>query len=50
MDQKKYKIKLDKRTEVTVLEHQLFKDRWLNYFGSIEAVYLFIENYDKEEK
>lgn len=49
-EEKKYKIKLDRRTEVTVLEHQLYKDRWVKYFGSIEAVTLFKENYDKDNK
>lgn len=43
----KYKIKLDTRTEVTVLEHQLFKPRWIEYFGSIDNVLEFIKNYEK---
>ena len=46
--EKRYKIKLDRRTEVTVLEYQMYRDRWIKYFGSLEAVTLFIENYDKQ--
>jgi hypothetical protein len=40
-----YTIKIDDRTVVTVLEHQLFKPRWISYFGSVEAVENFIKNY-----
>jgi len=43
----RYKIKPDSRTEITVLEHQLFKPRWLNYFGSIENVLEFIKKYKR---
>ena len=46
----KYKIQLDRRTQITVLEHQLFKPRWIKYFGSVENVMSFIENYNKENK
>ena len=42
---KRYKIDLDEKTVVTVLEHHLFKDRWIKYFGSMEAVEEFIKNY-----
>lgn len=45
---KKYKIKIDRRTEITVNEHQLYKERWIKHFGSIENVTEFIKNYDKE--
>ena len=45
-----FKIKLDKNTTITVLRHQLFKPRWVEHFGSIEAVLLFIENYEKDEE
>ena len=44
-NRKRYKIETDERTTVTVLEHHLFKDRWIKYFGSIEAVEEFIKNY-----
>ena len=50
MSAKRYKIRIDRRTEITVLEHQLYKDRWIEHFGSVENVDLFIENYNKEEK
>jgi len=43
----KYTIKLDSRTVVTVLEHQLFKPRWITYFGSVENILEFIKNYEK---
>jgi hypothetical protein len=42
---KKYKIWLDNKTLVLVNEYQLFKDRWITYFGSIENVKDFIKNY-----
>jgi len=45
IEEKVYTIKTDERTVFTVLEHQLFKKRWIDYFGSVEAVLLFIENY-----
>jgi hypothetical protein len=45
-EEKRYKIKLDSRTEVTVLEHQLFKERWIKYFGSIDNILEFIKNYE----
>ncbi len=48
-EDRRYAIKLDHRTTVTVFGHQLYKDRWIKYFGSVEAVDLFIENYDKED-
>ena len=44
----KYVIKLDARTEVVVLEHQLFKPRWIAYFGSIDDVLEFIKNYNRK--
>ena len=47
-EDRRYTIKLDYRTTVVVIGHQLYKDRWIKYFGSIEAVDSFIENYDKE--
>jgi hypothetical protein len=47
MQDPKYTIKMDRRTVVTVLEHQLFKERWIKHFGSIENVLEFIKNYKK---
>jgi len=44
-EDKKYVIRLDKNTLVTVNGYQLFNTRWLNYFGSEEAVREFIKNY-----
>lgn len=40
-----YKIHLDSKTVVSVNEHQIFKPRWIKYFGSVENIQLFIENY-----
>jgi hypothetical protein len=48
-EMKRYKIKIDSRTEITVLGHQLYKERWIKHFGSIENVTEFIKNYDKEK-
>lgn len=48
--EKKYRIKLDARTTVMVNEYQLFRERWLKHFGSVEAVLEFIKNYEKEEQ
>jgi hypothetical protein len=45
MSSKRYKIKVDRRTTYTVLEHQLYKPRWVSYFGSIEEVDKFIKEY-----
>jgi hypothetical protein len=42
---KKYKILLDPRTIVIVNEFQIYKERWLSYFGGIEGVESFIANY-----
>ena len=47
MADKKYKIKVDSRTTFTVLEHQLYKPRWIEYFGGIDKVEEFINNYEK---
>ena len=41
---KRYKIDLDEKTVITVLEHHLYKPRWIKYFGSLEAVEEFIKN------
>lgn len=46
---KKFKIRLDSRTEVTVLEHQLFRERWIIYFGSLDKVKEFITNYNNNK-
>tara|TARA_R110002073_G_scaffold32817_3_gene99181 strand:- start:5053 stop:5202 length:150 start_codon:yes stop_codon:yes gene_type:complete len=43
----KYKIKLDAKTIVVVNGYQIYKPRWINYFGSEEAVDKFIKNYTK---
>ena len=45
---KKYKIRIDSKTIVMVLEHQLFKPRWIKYFGSLDNVIEFINNYTEE--
>jgi hypothetical protein len=42
---KKYKIWLDPKTYVIVNEHQLYKQRWLDYFGGLDGVEMFIKNY-----
>jgi len=47
MADKRYIIRLDRKTVVTVLGHQLFKPKWITHFGSIDAVKEFIKNYDK---
>ena len=47
MADKRYTIRLDNRTVVTVLEHQLFKPKWIAHFGSIDEIKKFIKNYDK---
>jgi len=44
-EEKRYIIKLDDKTRVTVKEYQLFKSRWITYFGSVEKVEEFIKNY-----
>jgi hypothetical protein len=43
MKDKRYKIKLNKKTTVEVLEHQLYHDRWIKHFGSVEKVEKFIK-------
>jgi hypothetical protein len=45
MANKKYTIRVDRKTVYTVLEHQLYKPKWINYFGSVEAVDEFKKNY-----
>jgi hypothetical protein len=50
MSNKVFKIKVDRRTEFTVNEHQLYMPRWIKHFGSAEAVQTFIKNYDKKSK
>jgi hypothetical protein len=49
MEDKRYIIKIDRRTEYKVIEHQLYKPKWLAYFGGIEGVREFIKNYDNEK-
>lgn len=49
MADRRFKIKIDRRTEYTVFEHQLYKPKWLKYFGGIEGVKEFIKNCDKEK-
>ena len=44
-DSIKYQIKLENRAVVTVTTQQLFKPRWIKYFGSVEGVREFIKNY-----
>jgi len=43
--EQKYKIKVDAKTTFTVNLNQLFKPRWIEYFGSAEEVKEFIKNY-----
>ena len=43
MADKKYTIKIDRKTTFTVLEHQLFKPRWIKYFGGMDKVEEFIK-------
>jgi len=42
---KKYQIWLDSKTCVIVNEYQLYKERWLEYFGGADGVENFIKNY-----
>lgn len=46
MDNKKYIIKLENKAVVTVNLRQLFKPRWISFFGSVENVKEFIKNYN----
>lgn len=41
----KYNIRLDNKTTVTVNGYQIYKPRWITYFGSEEAVDEFIKTY-----
>lgn len=43
--ERSYTIRLDSKTVISVKGYQLYKERWLNYFGSIDAVDEFIKNY-----
>lgn len=45
MEDTKYIIKLENKAVVTVSYRQLFKPRWIKYFGSVEEVREFIKNY-----
>jgi len=45
MEQQIYKIKVDKNTVYYVNKLQLFRDKWVNYFGGVESVKNFIKNY-----
>ena len=45
-DTVKYKITLDDLAVVTVSKHQLFKPRWVTYFGGVDGVNEFIKNYN----
>jgi len=45
---KKYKIFLNPKTLVIVNEYQLYKERWIKYFGGIDEVKEFIKNYKQE--
>jgi len=48
MPEQKFKIKADSRTTYTVLEHQLYKPKWIEHFGSVELVKEFIKNYNRK--
>lgn len=39
-----YLIKLNPTTTVSVKEEDLFRPRWVKFFGSVEAVEEFIKN------
>jgi hypothetical protein len=45
MSLRKFKIKIDPRTIITVNEEQIFRRRWIAHFGGIEKVEEFIKNY-----
>jgi hypothetical protein len=47
MSDKVYTIKINERTTFRVREHQLFNKKWVNHFGSVENVKLFIKGYKK---
>lgn len=49
MDDDKYIIHLNEKTKISVRENQLYRPRWVKYFGSVEAVEQFIKNYNKEK-
>jgi len=43
--EKKYTITLENKAVVTVTLSQLYKDRWITYFGGVDKVNEFIKNY-----
>jgi len=47
MSETKFEIRIDRRTVYTVLEHQLYKKKWITHFGGVEKVKEFIKNYNK---
>jgi len=46
MADKRFKIRIDRKTIYTVLEHQLYKKKWIEYFGGVDKVKEFIKNYN----
>ena len=46
-EENKYKIVVDNKTYFIVNERQLFRDKWIKFFGGIENVQEFIKNYRK---
>lgn len=43
---KKFKIRIDSKTVYTVNITQLFKPKWIEYFGGVDNVREFIKNYE----
>ena len=48
--ERKYNIRLDENTVVTVSLTQLFKPRWMEYFGGEKEVREFIINYTDQDE
>lgn len=44
---KRYKIVLDVQTAIYVNENQITRPRWIEHFGSLEAVENFIKSYNE---
>ena len=45
---KRYKIRLNSKTLVTVNEQQIFNKVWVKHFGSIENIKRFINQYKED--
>lgn len=44
-EEKKYKIILENKAVVIVRLSQLYRKRWLEYFGGIKGIEEFLKNY-----